>query len=148
MRYVMARAWWRVRRPLTIGVRVALTDGSNVVLVRHAYADRQWYLPGGGVHRGESAVDAAIREVHEELGIVISADDLRLVGAFHSTLQGKSDHVIVFATGLPREALTLQPREIAEAGIFAFDELPPATSPATRRRIAELGASHIGHGRW
>lgn len=66
---------------MTIGVRVALSDGSRVVLVRPAYADRQWYLPGGGVHRAESAVDAAIREVREELGIVIAADDLRLVGA-------------------------------------------------------------------
>ena len=133
---------------MTVGVRVALTDGARVVLVRHSYADRQWYLPGGGVHRTESTVDAAVREVREELGVVIAPHDLRLVGAFHSTLQGKSDHIIVFATALPPEPFTIQPSEIAEAGTFDFDELPVRTSPATRRRILELASNKAGHGIW
>lgn len=38
-----------------------------------------WRLPGGGVHRSESATQASVREVREELGIVVPPEQLRLL---------------------------------------------------------------------
>ncbi|MEU7854126.1 NUDIX domain-containing protein [Nonomuraea sp. NPDC049141] len=35
-----------------------------------------WHLPGGGIEPGESAVEAACREVHEETGFILTPHDL------------------------------------------------------------------------
>uniref|UniRef100_UPI000ADAEDDE NUDIX domain-containing protein n=1 Tax=Sphingomonas pruni TaxID=40683 RepID=UPI000ADAEDDE len=54
-----ARIVWRITRPRTIGVRAILRDrDGRIALVRHTYLDH-WYLPGGGVKKGES-IDAAL----------------------------------------------------------------------------------------
>src|SRR5262249_38686344 len=46
------RAWWRIRRPATLGVRALINDETGrVLLVRHTYA-KGWHLPGGGVENG------------------------------------------------------------------------------------------------
>lgn len=39
-------------------------------------------------------------------------------------------------------------REIAEAGFFPPDALPAATTPATRRRIAEIVYGHPPAAHW
>ncbi len=117
-------------------------------MVRHTYGDRQWYFPGGGVHRHESAADAAIREIREELGIALRPEDLRLAGIFHSSRQHKSDHIVMFTAALTTESFTVSSGEIAEAGVFHLDELPALTSPATRRRIEGLALDSVVHGTW
>lgn len=38
--------------------------------------ENQWHLPGGTIHLGESAVDAAYRVAKEEVGIDINVDKL------------------------------------------------------------------------
>lgn len=48
---------------------VVRADG-RVLLVRHSYKER-WATPGGFVDRREAAVDAAVREVREEVGLAV-----------------------------------------------------------------------------
>src|SRR5438067_13089326 len=67
--YWLLRAYWFVRRPEVQGVKCVLTDGDQVLLVRHTYGHREWDLPGGAVKRDEPPLNAARREMHEELGI-------------------------------------------------------------------------------
>ena len=48
--------------------------GSRVALVRN---DRdEWELPGGRLEPGETPEECVVREVHEELGITVVADQL------------------------------------------------------------------------
>lgn len=57
------------------GASVALFDGDRVLLVlrgREPMADL-WSLPGGKLKVGESAIDAAIREVTEETALQITS---------------------------------------------------------------------------
>ena len=56
-----------------------IVDGDNRVLLLHRAtpAMSQWETPGGKVDRGESPVDAAVRELAEELGVSVDVvDDL------------------------------------------------------------------------
>jgi ADP-ribose pyrophosphatase YjhB (NUDIX family) len=144
-----ARVVWRITKPRTIGVRAILLDrGGRIALVRHTYMD-QWYLPGGGVKKGES-IDAALhRELAEEVG-VLGATIERVLGVYHSRREGKDDHIVIFVaqTAASAELRRTDLAEIEEAGWFAPDALPASLSPATARRIAEYRQGVTGLGAW
>ena len=142
------RAYWRLRRPRTFGVRAVVTDSAGrIALVRHSYLPG-WYLPGGGVDKREGADAAIRRELREEVALDVAITGL--VGVYHNLAQGKDDHVVVYAARIPDPAAlrAADPREIVEAAWFAPDALPADTSPATRRRIADALAGGGVSGAW
>lgn len=128
----------RYQRAMTLGVRVAATDGEGrLLLVRHTYL-AGWYMPGGAVDAGETLSEAALRELREETGVI--GGEPALFAVYHNRRNHIRDHVALYRVAVeavPDGALAPN-REIREAGFFAPDALPPDTSPATLRRIAEL----------
>jgi ADP-ribose pyrophosphatase YjhB (NUDIX family) len=143
-----ARLVWLVTRPRTIGVRAVLLDQDDrVALVRHTYTD-QWYLPGGGVKKGESVKAAMLRELEEEVAVTKLTIE-RVLGVYHSRREGKDDHIVIFVIRTESEALhRADLMEIEEAGWFSLDQLPGSTSAATARRIAEYRQGITGAGTW
>ena len=78
---LVVQPYFRQVRGLTLGTRTAVIDAqSRVLLVRHTYAPG-WMLPGGGVERGETLADAALRELREEAA-VIAEEEPRLFGMY------------------------------------------------------------------
>lgn len=127
-------------RPLRLGVRCLViaeagSESAQILLVRHTYIDG-WYMPGGGVDPGESACDAAVRELREETNIAC-LEAPHLHGLYFK--RGSRDHVALY---IVRTFRSLGPRkpdfEIAEMRFCPIDALPHGTSPATRARIAEI----------
>lgn len=128
----------RLSQGMTLGVRgVVLDDRARVFLVRHSYTPG-WYLPGGGVEVGETLERALARELHEEGAIRLTGPAM-LHGLFFNPALAQRDHVAVY---IVRDFVVEGPRppdmEIAEAGFFPLDALPASTTPATRRRLAEI----------
>jgi len=126
-----------LRRPTTLGARLAAFDEANrVFLVRHTYLSG-WYLPGGGVDAGETAAQAARREAQEEGNLVFDGEP-ELLAVYFNRREWR-DHVLLFRARGVRQSTPRRPdREIAESGFFALDALPENVSPATRRRLAEI----------
>ncbi len=121
-------------RPLTMGVRVILLRDSAVLLVRQTYMDG-WFLPGGGLKKGETLEHAARREAREEVGAEIQ--QLALFGAYSNFNEWKSDHNIVFVS----RQFTLNgshDREVAEMQFFPLESLPRDLWPGHRRRLVEI----------
>lgn len=57
-------------------------DAGEIFLERDNRKPSKLTLPGGGIGFGELPNDSVAREVHEELGVIISRNNLRLVGCF------------------------------------------------------------------
>ncbi len=78
------------------------------------------------------------RELSEEAGIP-PTERPALHGLFFNRKISRRDHVAVYVLRRFRVERVKQPdREIAEAGFFPLARLPEGTTPATRRRLAEI----------
>ncbi len=142
--YLCDRLRYRITRPVTIGVRLLLVQNGEILLVKHTY-QRQWYLPGGKVERGETLEGSARREANEEVGATLGA--LRLLGVYSNFYEARSDHIVVFVC----DDLTLTGKtdhEIERFAWFPLGQLPEGVSPGSRHRIAEYahwdGKSVVG----
>ncbi|MDW6022271.1 NUDIX domain-containing protein [Mesorhizobium sp. BAC0120] len=128
-----------IRRPMTLGVRAAIHDQAKqaIFLIRHTYVPG-WHFPGGGVERDETAETALEREVREECDIALIAPPV-LRSVHFNRQSSPRDHVLFYLVSHFRVvAEKKRDREIAEARFFPIDRLPEDTTPATRRRLAEL----------
>ncbi|HEX8992838.1 MAG TPA: NUDIX domain-containing protein, partial [Anaerolineales bacterium] len=118
--YLLHQVYLFFVRPLAIGVRVMMIRNREVLLLRQTYT-RGWFMPGGGVDRGETLDAAARREAAEETGAELH--NLRLVGAYTNLTEWKSDHNILFLS----TDFTLSGKpdlEVAELRFFPLDALP------------------------
>jgi 8-oxo-dGTP pyrophosphatase MutT (NUDIX family) len=65
-----------------LAVYVLLRRGDEVFCILRAHTgwmDGKYGLPAGRVEKGESFMQAALREAHEEAGVVIQRQDLKPV---------------------------------------------------------------------
>jgi ADP-ribose pyrophosphatase YjhB (NUDIX family) len=125
---------WRVWQKAPIaGVSVIVTNLSgDVLLLRHSYGPDVWSLPGGGLSRGEDALEAARREVREELGIVLVR--IEPVAVIAEEISG-SPHTAHLFTAICDQRPRPDRREIVEARFFPSHSLPEPLGRITRARI-------------
>lgn len=131
------RAWWRINRGMTLGVRGVATDAEGrILLIRHTYMDG-WFFPGGGVESGEVAAHALGREMAEEGGVeLVGAPEL--FGVYSNAPGFRNDHVLLYRITDWRPCPPASDGEIAERGFFALDALPDGVSKGTLARLDEM----------
>jgi ADP-ribose pyrophosphatase YjhB (NUDIX family) len=126
----------RLTRGMTLGVRGVAVDGEGrVLLVRHTYL-HGWWLPGGGVERGQACEQALVREMREEAGVVVEGRPV-LVSVHSNERFFRGDHVLVYRIDCFSLTERTSHGEIAEIGWFDPARLPEDTHRATRARLAE-----------
>ena len=137
----------RARRGMTLGVRAVVTnEAGEVLLIEHTYV-HGWYLPGGGVERGETAEEALARELVEEAGVRVTGRP-RLV-SFHSNhVKFPGDHVLIYRVDNWEACEATSRGEIHALAWFSAAALPPDITRATRRRIAEALGGAEPHPHW
>jgi ADP-ribose pyrophosphatase YjhB (NUDIX family) len=118
-----------------IRVSAVLRWNGRILLARHEKPGKEyWLLPGGGVRAGESLVQALVRELKEETGVVAEDDQLPLEGpvalvdSIAPAWTFATKHVvhIIFAADLSHRSLeTVQSEDAAVRGLrlFGLDEL-------------------------
>ena len=89
-----------VRRPHTHGALVAIWWREQLLLVQTSY--RHGYgLPGGGLGRGETAAQAAVRELQEELGLTVPSGWLQKPWTLTEHQAGGRNTVTIFSLTWP-----------------------------------------------
>ncbi len=144
----LAHGYYALSRGMTMGVRAAcFDDEGRVFLVRHSYLPG-WHLPGGGLDRDEAALDGLLRELREE-GNLEATVPPTLVQVYYNRRTSRRDHVVFYRCDRVRQTEAKTPDlEIAASGFFALDALPDDTTPATRRRLAELAGVTAVDSHW
>jgi ADP-ribose pyrophosphatase YjhB (NUDIX family) len=88
----------------------------------------QWALPGGGLDHGETPIDAVVREVHEETGLLVRPERLAGVVGPHHVVYPNSDVVEVTSSAFVCSVVggRLEPLdgESSELRFVALDEMP------------------------
>ncbi len=131
------RLYWRVFQPITLGVKILIVVKEEVLLIRNTYHS-SWFLPGGGVDKGESVQEAARREILEECGISLQ-DKIEVQDIYYNNAESKNDHIVFFVKELKiKPNVNKQNSEISECAFFPRDDLPNNISPATERRINDF----------
>jgi 8-oxo-dGTP diphosphatase len=141
--YRAMRMYWKIRRPTTHGTLVTLWNDGEVLLVRNSYVP-YYSLPGGYLHRGETAKQAVVRELTEEVGVIADPEKLELVLDRTHEWEGKHDHVQIFSLDLAsRPPIGVDHREVIEASwwkpqrALSLDLFPPLREVIERRVAAK-----------
>ena len=128
--------FWRLQRPLTLGVRgIVVDEDGKVLTVRHTYTPG-WHLPGGGVEKGETASEALLRELYEEARITATGP-AELVSVHSNHAVFPNDHVLLFRINQWRAEEFTASREIAEIAFVDPLSPPEELTGGTLRRLKE-----------
>lgn len=139
------KMYWKIFRPITIGVKIICLNNEKVLLVKTSYSSN-WQLPGGGIKKGETVFEAATRELKEECNI--AELNLRLEGVYSNFFEGKNDHIVLFSLKLSINKLNFKKNhEVLECRFFELDKLPEMP-PGNKRRIEEYLNGKFNGGRW
>lgn len=109
--------------------RVLVVCGDQIVVVKGWLATNTWKLPGGGLHKNESPVQGAIRELSEETGIIVNADQIQPLfrGVYHDN--GLRTECECFIAELPNQvAIRHQRFEITKASWLPMSKITSANS--------------------
>lgn len=143
--YRLMRVYWAVARPNTHGALVAVWHKDEILLVKSSYLN-YWSLPGGYVQSGETAVQAALRELEEETGMSMEASALQRSLDLTHDWEGKRDHVEIFEVNLPEPPrVQVDRREVIDASLFpperalALPLFPPIREHIDRHLAAVRG---------
>ncbi|MFT3716231.1 MAG: NUDIX hydrolase [Gordonia sp. (in: high G+C Gram-positive bacteria)] len=84
--------YWGLHGAAGLLLSTRLADGAHAVLLQHravwSHQGGTWGLPGGARDSHESAIDAAVREAHEETGIEADAISVVDTEVTHQAVSG------------------------------------------------------------
>jgi 8-oxo-dGTP diphosphatase len=125
-------------------VAVALIDADGQVLVQKRAANRSmaglWEFPGGKVESGERPEDALVRELDEELGIIVRPDDLTPLSFASAPLGDRHLLLLLYVCrkwlGEPSALDAEAVRWSSIDALQSFD-MPPADIPLVNALLAQ-----------
>ena len=133
----LLKAGWLVRRPRTYGAHgYALTPDGSLVLVKLRYA-AGWRLPGGGRKMGEDPVDAVLRELREEIGM-IDYTTVRVACELEQAVTFKHDLCSLLIVEGVRYRPPRWSWEVERIIEVVPDDLPSGMAPISQRWIAAI----------
>ena len=98
---------------------IIFNDQSEVLLFKHSYRKNPWGLPGGYIKAKEHPKEGLEREIKEESGLIVSADERFKIRTDRQTARLEITYVGTFMGGEFTPS-----KEVSEAEFFPFEKLP------------------------
>jgi 8-oxo-dGTP pyrophosphatase MutT (NUDIX family) len=126
------------RRPAAVALTVCRDDTRAAIIVNRRSASlrahsRQWALPGGRRDRGETAIDGALRELHEEMGLLAEPGDVIGMLDDYGTRSGYVITPVVVWADVDWRDLSPNPDEVDIVRPFPLRELARTDSPVLQK---------------
>ncbi|GAA2102953.1 NUDIX hydrolase [Actinomadura alba] len=131
-----------VRRAAVVVCVVERAGVPSVIVIKRAYQGRnagQWGLPGGRLDDGETPVRAALRELHEEVGLNVGADEILGRLDDFPAASGFAITPIVVAAADPGP-VRRNPAEVHSVHYVGLDRL---AAPDVARWVPQLNGGHL-----
>lgn len=109
----VVKIYWRVFKLSTYGAKVIVEYEGKFLIIRNSYGHKTLSFPGGRIDRGETPLEAAVRETKEEVGI--NPKQIRYIGMITSRREGKKDNIHIFHMIAPSPLICMDEFEIEEA---------------------------------
>jgi 8-oxo-dGTP diphosphatase len=150
MRHLLRRLWFWASWPAlyiyfhgTHRARAIVVAGDSLLLIQDRftiwYDEGTWSVPGGSIDEGETAAQAAARELHEEVGLKVSVKALKSLGECKVSNHGLSYRAYYFLLELPApKPLSIEHRELKTAQWFLRSTPPDALKDEARRALELL----------
>ena len=122
--------------PVITVAAIAFVRADGRVLTVRKRGTRRYMLPGGKPEAGERAIETAVREVREELGIHVRPDELEPLGEFVSRAANEEGHAL-------RATVFLSRAEVSPVVQAEIDDLRWADPAAADPMDAPLNHEHV-----
>ncbi len=126
---VARKAIWFITQPKRFGSHVVIVYKNDVLLVTTTYWPG-YGVPAGGIKKGETPREAALREVQEEVGIHL--ETITPLNSFIIREDSAVDTVYGFYAHVDSKEFKLDQLEIGSAEWFPLNNLPPLNSGAAK----------------
>ncbi len=134
MKVLLAKLWKALRLPkgvqlnvmrvvqdqFLVGVTgIIFNEKKEVLLLKHTYRATPWSLPGGYIKAKEHPKEGLEREIEEECGFTVTAEERLKVRTDRESARLEFIYVGTYIGGTFRSS-----EEVSEAQFFSFDTLP------------------------
>ena len=135
--YILLWPILRVVMPRTKRARVLIVRDEKVLVVKNRIGLGYWHLVGGGVKRGESVLDAARREVCEELRVELIDCVLLSTEKAKKVVQGGIPFQLFFVQATLSSDAQIRPNhEIAAYKWIRFSEVDDKCVPEVHQGLS------------
>lgn len=121
-----------------VAVSTLLIKDNKVFLLRRkntGWEDGKYNLPGGHLNGGETAREAAAREILEETGARVSPDDLKFFNVSHLITNSERVHIYFYTKVWEGEPTNFEKEKADSAAWFDLSNLPSNLSDVFKAAV-------------
>jgi len=132
-----------MRARFPVAAHIFLLKADTVLLLRRAntgYEDGNFGVVAGHVELGEPVSQAALREIKEEVGVIVHPADLQPVGVMHRLSDEERIDFFLVARRWIGEPVNAEPEKCSEIYWCPLHALPESTIPYVRQALLNFQA--------
>ncbi|HLC16567.1 MAG TPA: NUDIX domain-containing protein [Thermodesulfovibrionia bacterium] len=121
-----------------VAVHLFFLRNESVLLLRRVntgWEDGKYSVPAGHVETGESVIEAAVRESHEEVGICLKTLDLEVVHVMHRKAEEERIDFFLVVKSWTGEITNKEPHKCDDLSWLPLASLPDNVIPYVRQGL-------------